>query len=405
MDVLVCDDQQGGFEAASQLIPEGHNVQGRYENELKEALSALFDSISRVLRGDCTTDPAQLQPFAGFDVAIVDNNLSELDFKGARLSAETIIGYLRAFSDIPYIVSLNKNPDVDFDLRYLFGDYQSQGDLAINTRHLECGRLWSATTDDGFAPWYWPQLPEVATRRREQVEFVLKCLDAPIWRELHFPDAIADHLSRRAQAALDDPKTQHSTSQTTFREFFNGTRTLLADDCRVIGEIADGGNELAKGILSRVVAADIDRWIRRDLLGPQDMLIDLPHLVARMPYLLGGNARDLERWNDVLVEEGEPFGMDVAIYREHVGPTRFDPRVWAPRPCFWWPTLNADDGLFDLLLASGEWPHAAFCEDLSKFVFEEDGFQEIEVEMESSWPRRHVKQVEGRQYSPRSRFI
>ena len=406
MKILVCDDQQDGFEAARQRIPS-RGVHGLYEDGLRDALSELFDAISKVLGGDLAPDPAEIGPFAGYDVAIVDNNLSELDFKGARLSAETIIGYLRAFTGIPYIISLNKNPDVDFDLRYLFGDYQSQADLAINTPHIESGRLWGLATKDRFAPWYWPRLPNAATRRREQVQFVLKFLDAPIWHKLGFPDAFGDHVSKRAQAALDDPKTQHSTNETTFREFFNGTHALLADDCAAISELSDDGDELANRILSRVVAADVDRWVRRDLLGPQDLLIDLPHLVARMPYLLGDNANAIERWNKAVHEMDAPFGMDPIVYEKYVKTARFVGHIWVPSPSFWWPVLNADDGIFDLFMESKQWPNAAFCEDISSFVLTEDRDQvhEIEVEMESSWPRRHVAKVPDRQYSPRSRFV
>ena len=165
MKILVCDDQQAGFEAARQRIPTDHEVIGLCEHDLKDALRELFAAISQLLRGDVTAEPHRLEQFADYDVAIVDNNLSALEFEGARLSAETIIGYMRAFTGIPYIVSLNKNPDVDFDLRYLFGDYQSQADIAINTRHLDYERLWQRVTDERFAPSYWPCLPVAGKRR------------------------------------------------------------------------------------------------------------------------------------------------------------------------------------------------------------------------------------------------
>ena len=46
-------------------------------------------------------------------------------------------------------------------------------------------------------------------------------------------------------------------------------------------------------IIARVVAAYIDRWFRRDVLGPQEALVDLPHLLMRLPFLLGEKAGDL----------------------------------------------------------------------------------------------------------------
>ena len=102
---------------------------------MKDSLTSLFDNVSSVLNGGSMPDQGlEATDFDGFDLVIVDNNLTGLDLDGARLTAETIIGYLRAFTDVPYIVSLNKNLHVDFDLRFLFGDYQSLADLALNAQ-------------------------------------------------------------------------------------------------------------------------------------------------------------------------------------------------------------------------------------------------------------------------------
>ena len=68
------------------------------------------------------------------DIVILDNNLAELTIPGARHTAESIAGYIRAFTNIPYIVSLNKNPDIDFDLRYLMGDRHTQADVRFEQR-------------------------------------------------------------------------------------------------------------------------------------------------------------------------------------------------------------------------------------------------------------------------------
>ena len=218
---------------------------------------------------------------------------------------------------------------------------------------------------------------------------------------------IAGYLSKRAEAALADCGSQRSKRETTFREFFDRTRALLPADRAAVGAIADGGDERAVEAVSRVVAADVDRWVRRDLLGPQDVLIDVPHLLARMPYLLGDSARDIECWNAAILETDEPFGMDAAIYDNHVRNARFVADMWVPSPCFWWPELNTNDDLFGLFLAADKWPNAVFCEDVSAFMPTggEEAPQEIEVEMEGSWPRRHIARVEDRQYSPRSRFV
>ena len=40
------------------------------------------------------------------------------------------------------------------------------------------------------------------------------------------------------------------------------------------------------------------------------MLIDVPHLVAQMPFLLGEKANDLDHWNKVAMHKDAPFGLD-----------------------------------------------------------------------------------------------
>ena len=91
---------------------------------------------------------------------------------------------------------------------------------------------------------------------------------------------------------------------------------------------------------------------------------------------------------------------------------RFRPSIWAPVPCFWWPSLKADEGLLELLFDVGEdWPDAVFCEDVSRFVpvSAEGGStppQEFEAEVEGAWPRRFVlDEDKDFQYSPRSRIV
>ena len=111
---------------------------------------------------------------------MIDNNLTHLKVSGGRLTAESIAGYIRAFTTGTYIISVNKNPDVDFDLRFLIGDYNTRTDLALNETHLGNRALWTGDprdADDGFIPWYWPHLDGVAKRRKEQIAFVHERLD------------------------------------------------------------------------------------------------------------------------------------------------------------------------------------------------------------------------------------
>lgn len=188
MRILVCDDEESQYKAAKSLIPDCHDVVGLCGAELTKALTDLFQTASRFYNDKDGSAASAMGKLAGHDLVFVDHDLSMLELDGAPLSAEGLIGYLRAFTDIPYIVSLNKNQDVDFDLRSLFGDDESLADLAINTDHLACKKLWQPAGRGPFAPWYWPSLPDAAQRRAAQIDFVRDRRNSPIWQELGFPD-------------------------------------------------------------------------------------------------------------------------------------------------------------------------------------------------------------------------
>ena len=409
MRILICDDKPSQCERTITAIDTRGEVEGLAGPELKDALKTLFQGVSRVLNGNSVPDKWEhATAFNGYDLAIVDNNLTGLGLEGARLTAETIIGYLRAFTDIPYIVSLNKNLHVDFDLRYLFGDYQSLADLSLNSEHLAKDWLWTSDDPSGFAPWYWPRLSDAVNRRKSQIEFLRENFERPVWEALDFPDEADNYLSLRAKAALTslrDDKIQEATFQT----FFDASRALPPGEKEAL--VAGRDNDLARRAKHHITASEVDRWLRRDVLGTQDVLIDLPHLVAQMPFLLGELASDLDCWNRVVTCEKAPFALDREMFERDLEGTRFARSFWAPTPCFWWPSLKSDENLTELFFdAEGDWPDAVFCEDVSRFVPVSGEGQwgsprEFEAEIAGSWARRYVQCVGDHLYSPRSRIV
>ena len=411
MRALVCDDRLAQCDQTTRAIGSRSEVTPLAGDAMKDALTELFEGIAQLLNGDGKPEEWQCpSEFRGYDVAIVDNDLTVLELAGARLTAETIIGYLRAFTEIPYIVSLNKNLHVDFDLRYLFGDYQSLADLALNTRHLENDRLWSTEAREEFAPWYWPRLAQAADRRREQIGFLETRYDEPVWKAMRFPVEAEEYLSLRARSVLSS--TERDAREASFEAFFDASRALPPSEIKKLKELSlreDAG--FARAAVLRIAAYEVDRWIRRDVLGTQDVLIDLAHLVAQMPFLVGQNAGDLDCWNKVIECEDPPFGLDGPLFEEHLGPAVFDQSMWVPGPCFWWPRLKSDDALTERFFeAEGDWPDAVFCEDVSRFVRVEgnggmDSPREFEAEIEGSWARRYIAYVGDYQYSPRARVL
>ena len=428
MDVLVCDDRRDGFEAVEAAIGQRHAVRSLVGQDLRRELERLFESIRAAMPevGAPRTALGTVDggAFDNVDVAIIDNNLAALEIAGARLTAETLIGYVRAFTSVGYIVSINKNPDVDFDLRYLVGDYQSQADLALNTGHLSNVALWEgrsaadADSQKQFAPWYWPNLTTAAALRRRQIDWIEAHLDKPLLSSLKFPYQSLAALSRRAKGALSsDVWDETSLQEVRFLDFFaNACHSVPALDRTTLREAADAKDQAARAAVARLTAADLEKWIRRDVVGPQDVLVDLPHLLTRMPFLLGEKASDVHEWNRLLLAGLPSLDSSGDVYETHLTKARFRADdMWLDVPCFWWPILKADEHLSKLFFAAEEtWADAVFCEDVSRFITfsdseaAEEGTMErltpFEAEFEGSWTRRYVALVGGKQYSPRSRF-
>lgn len=425
MKVLVCDDLSGSAKEIEQAIKEGTQgnveVKSLVKEQFIEQLKKLFGRAKRSLDEPANYSEADKLLFDDADVVILDNNLAHLDVDGTRLTAESIAGYVRAFTSGAYLVSLNKNTDVDFDLRYLVGDYTTRADLALNTKHLANPGLWTgnpADAKEGFLPWYWPCLSKAAGRRREQINFVIGRLDEAIFAALKVPAKdVMGFLSLHARGALapdalSDEQAGMGTqlAQLTFRSVFVAKdRSLpIMDDRKALANV---DSDVIRGVIGRVVAADIDLWIRRDVLGPQGALVDVPHLLLRFPVLLEQRARDVAGWNDSLRTSAPPFGMERHLYEEHIAKAKFEVDVWAPSPAFWWPNIKADEKLNQLYLQAKqeEWADVVFCEDRSIFVQRspQDGgpaATEFSAEFEGSWTRRHVARINGVRYAPRSRF-
>ena len=425
MKVLVCDDEEDHCKEVERAIGDAGQpdieVVSLVKGALVGELEKLFDNVKK-----CMDDPKSYKlgdqlSFDTADVVILDNNLANLEIKGTRLTAESIAGYVRAFTAAPYIVSLNKNPDVDFDLRYLVGDYATRADLALNDRHLPNPSLWTgkhADVEEGFLPWYWPKLATVADRRREQIAFVKKHLTDSLFGALEIPKEAVDVFSRPAKDPLSPDADSDGVTDdgvpnddVTFLDFFVARdRSLpVKKDRKKLTVEAKAGNETIRELISRVVAAEIDLWFRRDIVGPQEALVDVPHLLMRMPFLLGGNVGNLEAWKEAVVAEVAPFGMDQELFDQFLKSALFKHDIWTRPGCFWWPKLRDTEKLNELFTASeSEWADAVFCEDISDFVIREtpEGTapKEFVAEFDSPWDRRHVKQVTNFKYSPKSRF-
>ena len=431
MNVLVCDDlteDNREFEESIEDADQPDIVTKRLcGDRLKEQLNTLIQNADRVLSEDKYPNSLQTTEFDNeVDLVILDNNLAQLGIRGARLTAEGIAGYIRAFSSAPYIVSINKNPEIDFDLSYLVGDYTTRADLALNIRHLSNPALWTSRRADArleFLPWYWPKLRDVGTKRREQIQFVKEHLDVNISEAFDISTDDFNFLSRQARSLLSQAEETRETEPggdetngmtATFREIFLASSRSLPNEQerKTLNSKSEQNKDGIELIMARVVASDIDLWFRRDVLGPQEVLVDIPHLLMRMPFLMGDDAGDIRCWNEVVdgVGGNPPFGLDQELFASHLEKVRFDQGICKAQPCFWWSRLRENDELNAYYSTVGiNWAEAVFCEDRSEFLPRdpEDGTRaplEFVTQFEGSWNRRFVAAIEGIRYVPRVRF-
>jgi hypothetical protein len=439
MRILVCDDRNPDeiAEAIQAGAPAGFDIHTRTSEALRTVITAFFENgdngVTPFLRTkSADRNAAQIaSEFDGFDLIVLDNNLAALSFGGLPITAEAIAGFVRAFSDTPYVVSLNKNPAVDFDLKYLIGDFDSKADLALNTDHLQSPVLWGANEagDDLFAPWYWPDLSAAAARRRAQIEFVLAHMNEPILSSLGFPKSAVERLSRRAVAFLSSSAAQPGNavsakakpvSRVTFwNHFQNSGRSLPVDDRaaiafpdaksdsvrrnRLIEASKAPDDPLMRPIIASVVAAELDYWFRRDVLAAQEVLVDAPHLKAKIGLTPNGQ----DGADSSITAAESPFGMEQAIHDALLADRVFAPLCWVERPSFWWSEI---EGTKQLDQVRRDYPSEAvwvFCEDTRRFV-ERSGVEPRGVSFVPDggkpWAPLFVERLRNRAYMPASQF-
>lgn len=421
MKIIVADDRKDNGKEIMEAVVDGcpdPELQPVFEGNLLALLDQLFQRVEAAVDKPADWSPGEDLLFDSADMVLLDNNLAHLNVRGARLTAESIAGYVRTFTKCPYVVSLNKNP-YDFDLRYLVGDYQTHADLTLNTSHLANRALWTgriADAKEGFLPSYWPRLQEAADKRRAQIAFVRGAYEQRIFETFGVPKSAYEYLSLHAKGALSseteidhvDASGAKTLDALTFADVFvdRGERSVSAfDDRKKL--VAGARNPNVLDVLARAVAAHVDLWFRRDVLGPQEALVDLPHLIARLPIVLEAGRKSVDDWNRVLGAGEAPYGMDPTLHRAHLAPREFGLQAWVSRPAFWWSELKADETLSKMFAKAelGDWPDAVFCEDRSAFVPRSDhAITPFVAEFEGAWGQRYVARIPGVRYAPLSRF-
>lgn len=302
--------------------------------------------------------------FNDADLVFVDYDLIEL-LGTTALTGEDIAYLLRCFTTCGIIVLLNP-PDLGtnfFDLR-LRRTLDSWADLVLGTDQLDNKWLWS-DEPDGFAPWSWPRLPDAVARRKAQEKSLRSALGSSVLEVVDIADAARvamDHTMTESvstkQSAAGATRSDRSSKPYTVREFVleSGYGVHRRDKQAL---------EKADDQLVRIAAARLSSWLEHVVLPAQSVLVDAPHLAARLPGLLVGDPSKGAAWGKAASRDHE--SVSGAIQERTLKASRFSGMHWLSRPAWFWPLIAGDKRYV-------EWAQAAnvadvvFCEDTSRFL-------------------------------------
>jgi len=328
----------------------------------------------------------------------------------AWLTAEDLAGVIRAFGGVRQVVILNRFHEVDFDLG-MTGWGATSADLHLNDQFLSNSGLWTPPdpTDDEtdqkrFRPWHWPLLPRVVSDIRTCISEI-ECLDlrdASVLRHLKMDEQRVTRVLTHTALGSLNPASK-TPEETTFEQFLlHGCKGVDESVRKFLAENLD--TPTYKTAAARIITSELRRWLAFMVLGPQDVLIDPPHMAQRMPWLLAGPVDKLESWNATVGTE-EPQGLKGNLVDKH----RFDEHEhWFSRPVFWTRNLQFDDAIdaaFEELEEESDW---AFLEDFSRFAAGGD-CAEFTAAFNSIWANRFVSATaldEGNiVYAPKVRLL
>ena len=390
--VLICDDDYRlaakCVEQVRKIAPKNYKIRDAPSTgEVCCAVNELLHRRKAVRAG--RPYERQQRLFDQKDILIIDYDLIQVDDDRAQHTGEGIGRLARMYSDCAVVVVFNQFDQFDFDLS-LRGHLESHADLNLTFKFLETSGLWRDPPWQGFRPWSWQTLSRAVESQRAR-ESMFRCnLDKSIVDTFGIEADDALGMSDSAIGFIA-PKASNfdELRAMTFRSFVSMTagrdaKSLLSSD---------------ESSAVRFGAARIGKWLDREVLGPQDVLIDVPHLLQRFPFLLGKEMADVKAWN-AAVHQADCLTqyIDDSYW--------FEPAGCLSKPAVWVRRLEADPEFRKQRADFSNYslvPDVVFMEDCS--VFEDISLgKEFRAGFHNSFDRRHVRQYPGVRYGPQRRL-
>lgn len=395
--ILVCDDEPEKRDAwVADITKATASSQSFTVGAFADPLGAIKELLARQdAHRSGETYSASACEFDDLDVLVVDFDLVVFDAKNARHTGEEVARLCRLYSRVGYIILLNQgNRSSDFDLT-MVGRPKSYADLNIPAKSVKHPGLWSLAKPGEFDPWDWDDIISTIASRRILVETIAGNLGASILDTLKVPDEAIGAFSDEAYEFIDptagDPASLRAV---TFEQFLKrlsvhkDAESLLNEDALQAAEVA---------------VARIAKWLSRLLLGSQEVLVDVPHLLQRQPSLMSsaiGDCADSERWNEAITRADaiDPEVTEAAAFG--------DAKAWLGTHAYWWPVIETS-GRATELRSNFDFSKVAdvvFAEDISRFI-PFDNAKEFRAAFHNRFDRRYIAKIEGVEYGPTRRLV
>lgn len=325
-------------------------------------------------------------------VFVIDYDLLTKPVVESISSGEDAAYLVRYFSKCGIIIGLNQFGTNPFDLT-LRGHLGSHVDLNIGAKQIGQEGLWSSEwKQDVFRPWYWPNIINLLETLPSRIKDVLENFDVPLLETLgfekqtirSFDNSIAEYVVGRSKASLFDASFSKFVLDSGNGFKSKDTEALL----KMKGESKDEYINQIKEYMARIAAARIIKWLERDVLSGQYILIDAPHLVIYYPSLLKGKPiiKDLNKTARLVTTK--ELNVDHAV----IAKFKFNKSHWLYRPAWFFSPMRGSEDIAEVLepLKRTKLPYY-FCEDTSCFQ-EGKNCTEFVSEVASDFKTRYIRQ-------------